>query len=142
MKHLKLYKIFESADSIKEDLSDILTDLKDVSGDWYFFVEGDDMSKFIEVYISFGDEDPQELERDEDDEGPVYKDENISDDVILTITTVMNYMKNINWNGSIFIVSEFGNDPDYDMRERVTLEELKNCFISENESIRLTFRKD
>lgn len=142
MKHLKLYKIFESADSIKEDLSDILTDLKDVSGDWYFFVEGDDMSKFIEVYISFGDEDPQELERDEDDEGPVYKDENISDDVILTITTVMNYMKNINWNGSIFIVTEFGNDPDYDMRERVTLEELKNCFISENESIRLTFRKD
>ena len=142
MKHLKLYKIFESADSIKEDLSDILTDLKDVSGDWYFFVEGDDMSKFIEVYISFGDEDTQELERDEDDEGPVYKDENISDDVILTITTVMNYMKNINWNGSIFIVTEFGNDPDYDMRERVTLEELKNCFISENESIRLTFRKD
>ena len=142
MKHLKLYKIFESADSIKEDLSDILTDLKDVSGDWYFFVEGDDMSKFIEVYISFGDEDPQELERDEDDEGPVYKDENISDDVILTITTVMNYMKNINWNGSIFIVTEFGNDPDYDMRERVTLEELKNCFISENESIRLTFVKD
>jgi hypothetical protein len=142
MKHLKLYKIFESVESISDDLKDILTDLKDVSGDWYSFVEGDDMSKFIEVYISFGDEDPQELERDEDDEGPVYKDENISDDVILTITTVMNYMKNINWNGSIFIVTEFGNDPDYDMRERVTLEELKNCFISENESIRLTFRKD
>jgi len=142
MKHLKLYKIFESVESISDDLKDILTDLKDVSGDWYFFVEGDDMSKFIEVYISFGDEDPQELERDEDDEGPVYKDENISDDVILTITTVMNYMKNINWNGSIFIVTEFGNDPDYDMRERVTLEELKNCFISENESIRLTFVKD
>ena len=142
MKHLKLYKIFESVESISDDLKDILTDLKDVSGDWYFFVEDDDMSKFIEVYISFGDEDPQELERDEDDEGPVYKDENISDDVILTITTVMNYMKNINWNGSIFIVTEFGNDPDYDMRERVTLEELKNCFISENESIRLTFRKD
>ena len=142
MKHLKIYKIFESVESISDDLKDILTDLKDVSGDWYSFVEGDDMSKFIEVYISFGDEDPQELERDEDDEGPVYKDENISDDVILTITTVMNYMKNINWNGSIFIVTEFGNDPDYDMRERVTLEELKNCFISENESIRLTFRKD
>jgi hypothetical protein len=142
MKHLKIYKIFESVESISDDLKDILTDLKDVSGDWYFFVEGDDMSKFIEVYISFGDEDPQELERDEDDEGPVYKDENISDDVILTITTVMNYMKNINWNGSIFIVTEFGNDPDYDMRERVTLEELKNCFISENESIRLTFVKD
>ena len=142
MKHLKIYKIFESVESISDDLKDILTDLKDVSGDWYFFVEGDDMSKFIEVYISFGDEDPQELERDEDDEGPVYKDENISDDVILTITTVMNYMKNINWNGSIFIVTEFGNDPDYDMRERVTLEELGNSYLGENESIRLTFVKD
>ena len=142
MKHLKLYKIFESVDSIKEDLSDILTDLRDISGEWYFHVEGDDLSKFIEVYISFGDEEPEELERNEDDEGPVYKDENISDDIILTIRTVMNYMENINWQGSIFIVTEFGNDPDYDMRERVTLEELKNCFISENESIRLTFRKD
>jgi hypothetical protein len=142
MKHLKLYKIFESVESISDDLKDILTDLKDVSGDWYFFVEGDDMSKFIEVYISFGDEDPQELERDEDDEGPVYKDVNISDDIILTIRTVMNYMENINWNGSIFIVTEFGNDPDYDMRERVTLEELGNSYLGENESIRLTFVKD
>jgi hypothetical protein len=142
MKHLKLYKIFESVESISDDLEDILTDLKDVSGDWYFFVEGDDMGKFIEVYISFGDENPQELERDEDDEGPVYKDENISDDIILTIQTVMNYMKNINWNGSIFIVTEFGNDPDYDMRERVTLEELGNSYLGENESIRLTFVKD
>ena len=142
MKYLKLYKIFESVESISDDLEDILTDLKDVSGDWYFFVEGDDMSKFIEVYISFGDKNPQELERDDDDEGPVYKDENISDDIILTIQTVMNYMKNINWNGSIFIVTEFGNDPDYDMRERVTLEELGNSYLGENESIRLTFVKD
>lgn len=156
MKHLKTYKIFESMDTVKSDLEDILTDIKDSNPEdyWYFWVEGEQVEgyekgDYYEVYISFGNEEPTkrdfEDDEDEDDDEEFqseYNENEISQSFIDAIKRTINYMEDLEFQYRLFFNTEYSSDPSEDEISRIDIDDLEvGGYIQENQSIRIQFRK-
>jgi len=138
MKHLKTYHLFESVDNIKSDLEDIFLDVSDQST-WFVSVDGDNISKFYEVYISFGDTEP--YNNQEDDEFG-YEQKEIPTELIDCVKRSIDVMNNNGYSHKLLFCSEYSSDSSEDILSSIEIEDLyNNMIMSENESIRIRFRK-
>ena len=149
MKHLKTYKLFESFDQIKNTLEDIFLDVKDSHPDeeWIAWADGDSISNYYTVYISFGDEEPYHRDfnpddEEDDDEGyqSDYREVQISKELMDCIYRSIEFMKN--WKYTIVLQDEYSSDPSEDNVEKIELEDLEvGQWMAENQSIKIIFRK-
>jgi hypothetical protein len=147
MKHLKTYKLFENFDRIKADLEDIFLDVKHSHPDeeWIAWADGDDISNYYTVYISFGDEEPYHRDFDpgfDDDEEYVsdYREVQISTELMDCIRRSIEFMKD--WKYTILLQDEYSSDPSEDNVEKIELEDLEvGQWMAENQSIKIIFRK-
>lgn len=145
MRYLKTYKVFESVSNIKSDLEDIFLEVKDRAGEgWFYWVEGDDISQLVEVYISFGGEEPYNDDFEDDDETYIsdYPEVQISQDLIDSMMRSIEYMNSNGYSCKILLCSEYSSDPSEDVIEEITMDDLEpGQWMQENQAIRLKFKK-
>ncbi len=130
-------------DSIRQILNDIFLEISDNSN-WYFSVEGDNISNYYEIYISHGDEQPYHnaWRREEGDGEWGYKSIKISKELIDCIKRSIDFMSSEDYYYNLLFCSEYSSDPGEDYIDTIDIEDLKpGQSMLENESIRIKFSK-
>jgi hypothetical protein len=133
-------------DLIESTLNDVFLEISDV-GDWYadvsvYSTPGKITGTDYEIYISFGDSEPYLNRGEEGLEEYGYQQKEIPEDFIDCIRRAIDFMDNEGYHYNILFCTEYSSDPGEDDYSNIEVEDLyNNMIMSENEAIRIKFRK-
>jgi hypothetical protein len=133
-------------DLIESTLNEIFLEISDV-GDWYadvsvYSTPGKITGTDYEIYISFGDSEPYLNRGEEGLEEYGYQQKEIPEDFIDCIRRAIDFMDNEGYHYNILFCTEYSSDPGEDDYSNIEVEDLyNNMIMSENEAIRIKFRK-
>lgn len=134
-------------DLIESTLNDIFLEVSDV-GDWFAHVEvsstpGKAIGKDYEIYISFGDYEPYLNRGEEGQEEYGYQQKEIPENFIDCVRRSIDFMNGEGYSHKLLFSTEYSSDPGEDVYSDIEFEDLyDNMIMSENEALRVIFRKN